>query len=145
MSEFNLDREMNIRNNIDAQGKKWVVHIKRGSNLCFARPEPDRADAHIPDLLAGHWTKVGMLNEKIKMYVTESWDKADELAKRAARKAQAAKELEEKERADEKDRQERAKAFAEQSSGQEDAGSDSIDEVALTDNAKPAKKGKGKT
>lgn len=94
MSEFNLDREMNIRENIDATGKKWVIYTERGRHLFFTRPEPDRADAVIPDILQGRWTKRMLLDEAIKLHVKKSWDRAEEVAAKQARRAQAAKEAE---------------------------------------------------
>lgn len=92
MSDFNLDREMNVRENIDATGKKWVIYTERGRHLFFARPEPDRADAVIPKELSGRWTKKMLLDEAIKLHVKSSWDHAEEVTARNARKAQAAKE-----------------------------------------------------
>ena len=93
MSEqFDLDRETNIANNIDATGKKWVVHTERGRHLFFTRPDPDRADLVIPDNLQGKWTKKALLDEEIKKHVQGSWAHADHIAQKNARKAQAAKE-----------------------------------------------------
>lgn len=93
MSEsFDLDRDTNIANNIDATGKKWNIHTERGRHLFFARPEPDRADAVIPKDLEGRWTKRMLLDEAIKLHVRKSWDHADEVRVRNERKAQAAKE-----------------------------------------------------
>lgn len=92
MSEFNLDREQNIEHNIDATGKKWVVYTERGRHFFFVRPEPDRKDAVIPDQIAGRWTKKGLLEDKVKRYVTESWDNAAKADAKAERKRQVAKE-----------------------------------------------------
>lgn len=93
MSEtFNLDRETNIKENIDATGKKWKIYTERGRHLFFTRPEPDRADAVIPESLSGRWTKRMLLDDAIKLHVVNSWDHADEVRIRNERKAQAAKE-----------------------------------------------------
>lgn len=93
MSEsFDLDRDTNIAQNIDATGKKWNIYTERGRHLFFARPEPDRADAVIPKDLEGRWTKRMLLDEAIKLHVRKSWDHADEVRVRNERKAQAAKE-----------------------------------------------------
>ena len=93
MSEqFDLDRDTNIANNIDATGKKWNIFTERGRHLFFARPEPDRADAIIPKDLQGRWTKRMLLDEAIKLHVRKSWDHADEVRIKNERKAQATKE-----------------------------------------------------
>lgn len=93
MSEtFDLDRDTNIANNIDATGKKWTIHTERGRHLFYTRPEPDRADAVIPDSLRGCWTKKMLLDDAIRTHVIRSWDHADEVRIRNERKAQAAKE-----------------------------------------------------
>jgi len=93
MSEqFNLDRETNIANNIDSLNKKWEIKLQRGSSLCFARPNPDREDAKIPKELEGRWTKPSLLREKIKNYVTKSWDIADAANVKNERKREVAKE-----------------------------------------------------
>lgn len=96
MSEdkFDLDRETNLKNNIDAQGKKWVIHKQRSNGLLFVRPDPDRVDAVIPSKLQGLWTKIGLLQAQLDLYLNESWDKADEAKIKAERKAQAAAEVE---------------------------------------------------
>lgn len=93
MSEaFDLDRDTNISNNIDATGKKWNIYTERGRHLFFTRPDPDRADAVIPKDLQGRWTKRMLLDEAIRLYVRRSWDHADEIKAKNERKAQAAKE-----------------------------------------------------
>ena len=91
MSEFNLDRDISIKNNVDAQGKKWVIHYNRGTSMCYVRPEPDRVDAIIPDELQGLWTKPSLVEPLIRKYLIESWDHADAVARKNARKAAAAK------------------------------------------------------
>lgn len=92
MSEtFNLDRETNITNNIDAEGKKWEIHFNRGTALCHVRPNPDRSDAVIPTNMAGQWTKPSLLQEEIQRYITSSWDKAEAAKQKADRKAHAKK------------------------------------------------------
>ena len=78
MSEqFNLDRAENIANNIDAAGKKWNVYRDRQTGLAFTRPEPDRKDAIIPDLLIGRFTKAVLLQDAIDRYLQLNWDEAD--------------------------------------------------------------------
>jgi len=90
--EFSLDREMNIQNNVDATGKKWVIHTERGRHLFYTLPEGARPDAVIPDRLKGMFTKRMYLIDEIERYVKSSWDHADEVARKNERKAQAAKE-----------------------------------------------------
>ena len=85
MSEFNLDRETNIENNIDASGKKWEVLHKRGTALYLARPVPDRKDAIIPGRFAGMWTKAQHCQEQISIYVKNSWLEADRVRAKNAR------------------------------------------------------------
>lgn len=89
---FNIDREEKISKNVDATGKKWVIHFNRGTSLCHVRPEPDREDAVIPKILQGRWTKPSLVEPFIKQYVTATWDKADKADKDAERKRQAARE-----------------------------------------------------
>ena len=98
MSEqtFNLDRENNIKENVDAIGKQWKIHVKKGNGLCYVRPNPDREDAQIPKKLQGMWTKPSIVQPLIKAHVEASWDQADAALAAADRKAQAAKEVEKK-------------------------------------------------
>lgn len=94
--EFNLDREVALERNIDALGKKWVVHKQRSNGLLFIRPDPDRVDAVIPSKLQGLWTKIGLLQAQLNLYLNETWDKAEKAKLDAERKAQAAKEVAER-------------------------------------------------
>lgn len=92
MSEFNLDREVSIQNKVDAEGKKWVVHVQRGNGLCYARPDPDRSDAVIPKEFQGLWTKPSLLIPKIEEYLNKSWNKAEKANLDAERKREVARE-----------------------------------------------------
>jgi hypothetical protein len=94
MTEFNFDRAQKEEHLIDALGKKWTVVVNKQNGLCHTRPEPDREDAVIPKNIAGQWTKPTLLMEQIKLYVSSTWDKAEEVAAKNARQVQAAKELE---------------------------------------------------
>lgn len=97
MSEtFDLDRETNLKHNIDATGKKWVIHRQRSNGLLYVRPEPDRVDAVIPKELSGLWTKIGLLQSQLDLYLANSWEKADKAKAANERKAQAAKEAKKK-------------------------------------------------
>lgn len=91
MSEkFNLDRQVNIENNIDATGKKWeIVHLK-GSALYEARVNPYNAQTNIPKEFEGRWTKPILLEKQIKKYLNASWDAAEEAQKHAAANARSA-------------------------------------------------------
>ena len=90
---FNLERQTNVANNIDATGKKWeIVHIK-GSALYEARPNPYRSDFVCPKEFEGRWTKHTLLDQQIKLYVNRSWDQAEKVKAANARQAQAAKEV----------------------------------------------------
>lgn len=99
MSEFNLDREVSIEQNVDATGKKWVIHANRQNGLCYVRPEPDRSDAVIPQELQGLWTKPSLLDPKIKDYLNKSWDKAEAANAKAERKREVAKKAADDKRA----------------------------------------------
>jgi len=90
--EFSLDREMNIQNNVDATGKKWVIHTERGRHLFYTLPEGARSDAVIPDRLKGMFTKRMYLLDEIQRHVHDSWEHADAIKLKNERKAQAAKE-----------------------------------------------------
>jgi hypothetical protein len=93
---FNLDRKMNMDNNIDPNGRKWnIVHIK-GTALYTARPEPYRDDIVFPDEFKGRWTKPTLLDKQIKLYLTRAWNKADEATAKSERRIQAAKEAKKK-------------------------------------------------
>ena len=89
MSEFNLDREVSIEKNVDALGKKWVIHANRSNGLCYVRPEPDRVDAVIPEDMRGLWTKPSLLKNKLDSYLNKSWDQAEAAAQKAERKKAA--------------------------------------------------------
>ena len=90
---FNLDRETNIAANVDALGKKWIIHANKQTGLCYVRPEPDREDAVIPKILRGKWTKPSIVLPLIQQYVTATWDHADKVTTDNERTKQAAKEL----------------------------------------------------
>ena len=97
MSEvFDLDRDTNIKNRIDATGKKWVIYKDRGTHLLYAKPEPGRSDSVIPKCMQGAWTKRFLLEDRIDQHVKESWDKADELTKKTERRLAAQKEAQRK-------------------------------------------------
>lgn len=83
--KFNLDRETNVKNNIDSLGKKWQIKKQSpASNLYIAQPLPYRKDFICPEIFQGAWTSVDVLQEKISLYLKESWDKADRANERAA-------------------------------------------------------------
>jgi hypothetical protein len=100
--KFDLDREVSIQNGVDAEGKKWVIKAQRGNGLLYARPDPDRENAVIPKDLSGLWTKIGLLQKQIGIYLDKSWNQAEEAKLKAERKAQAAKEAAAKRKAAEK-------------------------------------------
>ena len=81
---FNIDRHVNIENNVDALGKQWQIFHLKGSALYEARPNPYRADTEIPDEFKGRWTKPHLLQEQILKYLNRSWDHAEEAAKKSA-------------------------------------------------------------
>ena len=89
---FNLDRETNIEKNIDAAGKKWEIFQTRGHPMYFARPNPDRTDAIIPELISGQWTNRQLLQDKIDLYLKRNWDESELTQKKNARSNQAAVE-----------------------------------------------------
>lgn len=101
--EFSLDRETNINENIDATGKKWEIHVEKGRHLFYTLPTGARADTVIPEKLQGMFTKKMYLDNRIREWVTESWNHADEVAAKNARKAQAAKEAKKKDAGSTKD------------------------------------------
>jgi hypothetical protein len=96
MSEqtFNLDRENNIKESVDAFGKQWKIHVQKGNGLCYVRPNPDREDAIIPEKLQGLWTKPSLVQPLIKAHCVASWDQAAAAKLKADRQEQAAKEQE---------------------------------------------------
>lgn len=98
MSEekFNLDRETNIANNVDALGKRWVIKRNKNTGLCWAAPEPYRSDFQCPKQMKGLWTKPPLLQEQIQAYLKESWDHAEKVAQKLDRKEQASKEAKSK-------------------------------------------------
>jgi len=96
MSTFNLDRELSIEQNVDAEGRKWVIHANKQNGLCYARPDPDRVDAVIPESIKGLWTRPSLLQPLIKDYLNGSWDKADAANAKAERKREVAREANKK-------------------------------------------------
>ena len=89
---YDLNRAQHEAENVDALGKKWVIHANRQNGLCYVRPEPDRSDAVIPQNMQGLWTKPSLLQEQVSKYVVDTWDVAEKAKADAERKAQAAKE-----------------------------------------------------
>ena len=89
---FNLDRELNISNNVDANGRKWEIKRQRGRAFYFTKATPARDDLTTPGYMSGVWTNPTLLQKQITKYVTETWDRADEAKVKADRKAQAKKE-----------------------------------------------------
>lgn len=90
--KFDLNRETNIANNIDAAGRKWVIHRNRGNGLCYIRPEPDREDAVIPNLMSGHWTQPSYLKDQLIVYLNRNWDESERIQRQSARSNEYAKE-----------------------------------------------------
>lgn len=93
--QFNLERKIAIENMVDPTGKQWVIKGERGTALVQARPDPDRADAQIPDAFHGKWTSPTVLKEKVVVWLNKQWDKSDEAVRlnalRAGRTAMAEK------------------------------------------------------
>ena len=98
---FNLDRQMNIENNIDPTGKKWEIFQIKGSALFEARPNPYREDIVIPDEFTGRWTKPTILQDKINLFLNRMWNKAEEAQKKTAanKRAHEAREATKKSKA----------------------------------------------
>ena len=63
------DREFQLTPNTDTSGKDWVIFRSRGTGLYHVRPDPDRADAVIPELVVGQFTKVPLAQEAIDRYL----------------------------------------------------------------------------
>lgn len=63
------DKEYQDQINVDATGKEWVIFRNRGTSLYFVRPNPDRADAVIPDLMEGLFTKSERAQDAINRYL----------------------------------------------------------------------------
>ena len=146
MSEevFNLDRAQAEEARVDAFGKKWKVIVNKQNGLCHARPEPDRADAVIPDHMEGLWTKPSLLLEQIDAHVRKSWDMAEQAKLKAARKLQAEKEhkalmkrMEEEARAEEEKAEVTAKEGEDEGTSQEASADDT---GSVKEDAQPKKK-----
>ena len=90
--KYDLDRETNKANAIDAEGKKWEIKQERGRALYFTRPNPDRSDAQIPKHMSGLWTKIELLRAEIDKHVAASYQRADEADQKAERKRAVARE-----------------------------------------------------
>ena len=89
---FNLDRHTNVKNNVDALGKRWHIKAKRGGGLVYAEPEPYRSDFICPTNMSGLWTTHWRLQDEINKHLKDSWDHAEAAQAQAARTKQAAKE-----------------------------------------------------
>lgn len=85
MSEvFNLDRKVNMQENIDPQGKKWEIKkVNKSGALFTAVPNPYRADFICPPSFSGSWTQPSVLQEKITIWLNGQWDKAEKAQQRA--------------------------------------------------------------
>jgi hypothetical protein len=85
MSEvFNLDRKVNMQENIDPTGKKWEVKkVNISGSLYVAVPNPYREDFVCPKEFAGSWTQPSILQEKITIWLNRQWDKAEAAQQRA--------------------------------------------------------------
>ncbi len=92
-TEFSLDRELNIENNVDAEGRKWEIKKKPHSAMYFAVAVNARSDLAVPEIIKGIWTKPDLLQSKIKMWVTKTWDKAAEADKKAEPKRERARQV----------------------------------------------------
>lgn len=91
--EFSLDRNYSIENNIDPQGRTWLIHSsKQYPGLVWGRPNPDRSDAQIPKQFEGKWTSKDRLQRQINVYLIAAWDQAEAAQARTQRAKQAAKE-----------------------------------------------------
>lgn len=90
-----IDRETNIKESIDATGKRWKIFTDRQTGLAFTRPEPDRKDAIIPTLLEGRFTKIPLLQNALDRYLKLSWDEADAQRLKNARSNPVAPAVEE--------------------------------------------------
>jgi hypothetical protein len=86
---FNLDRHMNVENSIDPTGKKWEIFHIKGSALYEARPNPYNAQTEIPDEFKGRWTKPTLLQEQINLFLSRTWDAAEEAQRKSAANARA--------------------------------------------------------
>ncbi len=94
MSEqaFNLDRKVNMEENIDPTGKKWEIKkVNKSGALFLAVPNPYRADFVCPTPFAGSWTQPSVLQEKITAWLNQQWDKSEEAQKRVGIVATQAK------------------------------------------------------
>lgn len=90
---YNLDRQIAIENNVDALGKKWeITKAGRESNLLIAIPNPYREDFVCPKPFAGKWTSNDLIQEAITLYLNQSWDQAEAIIQKNARKKAAAEE-----------------------------------------------------
>lgn len=88
---FDINREVSIERNVDATGKRWVVHANRSNGLCYIRPDPDRENAMIPPKMQGLFTKPFLAQAEISKYLKLSWDQAEEVQKRNKQKAERSK------------------------------------------------------
>ncbi len=70
------DRQFQTVPNTDATGKDWVIFRQRGTALYFVRPDPDRSDAVIPELMDGRFTKVELAQSAIERYLELNWKEA---------------------------------------------------------------------
>lgn len=88
---FDINREVSIERNVDAEGKRWVIHANRSNGLCYIRPDPDRENAMIPTKMQGLFTKPTLAQAEISKYLKESWDKAEAAMAKNKQKAERSK------------------------------------------------------
>lgn len=130
---YNLDRQIAIENNVDALGKKWeITKAGRESNLLIAIPNPYREDFVCPKPFAGKWTSNDLIQEAITLYLNQSWDQAEAIIQKNARKKAAAEEAAAEMAAFEKGTDEAAdKAAAEAKLVQKPASKSQVKRVAI--------------
>ncbi len=83
------DRQFQTVPNTDATGKDWVIFRQRGTALYFVRPDPDREDAVIPDLVTGRFTKVELAQSAIERYLELNWAEAAKAKSKTMRVSEA--------------------------------------------------------
>jgi len=85
---FDINREVSIEKNVDATGKRWVIHANRSNGLCYIRPDPDRENAQIPKQMQGLFTKASLAKAEIDKYLKLSWDQAEQAQLKNKQKAE---------------------------------------------------------
>lgn len=84
--------EENIKNKIDAFGRKWEIAHIRGSSQYGVKATPNHSNLQVPELMSGTWTRKDFLQARIDQYIERSWRQSELHKQKYERKMKGRKE-----------------------------------------------------